>query len=33
MAEQDTRKEKYLYVPETKHGEKFFNGGRSLAAS
>jgi len=32
MAEHDTKKEKYLYVLGTEHGEKFFNGGRALAS-
>jgi len=32
MAEHDTKKEKYLYVLGTDHGEKFFKGGRSLAS-
>jgi hypothetical protein len=32
MAEYDTRKEKYLYVLGIEHGEKFFNGGRSLSS-
>ena len=31
MAEHETRKEKYLYVLGTEHGEKFFNGGRALS--
>jgi hypothetical protein len=33
MAEHDTKKEKYLYVLGTEHGEKFFNGGRTIKAS
>jgi hypothetical protein len=32
MAEHDTAKEKFLYVLGTEHGEKFFNGGRSLSS-
>jgi hypothetical protein len=32
MAKHETGKEKYLYVLGTKHGEKFFNGGRSLSS-
>jgi hypothetical protein len=32
MAEHETRKEKYLYVLGTEHGEKFFNGGRALSS-
>jgi hypothetical protein len=32
MAEQETPKEKYLYVLGTEHGEKFFNGGRALSS-
>jgi hypothetical protein len=32
MAEHDTKKEKYLYVLGTEHGEKFFNGGRALSS-
>lgn len=32
MAEDETRKEKYLYVLGTEHGEKFFNGGRALSS-
>ena len=32
MAEYDTKREKYLYVLGTEHGEKFFNGGRALAS-
>src|ERR1700732_4650373 len=30
LAEQETQKEKFLYVLGTEHGEKFFNGGRAL---
>jgi hypothetical protein len=32
MAECETSKEKYLYVLGTEHGEKFFNGGRTLSS-
>lgn len=32
MAEHETKKEKYLYVLGTEHGEKFFNGGRALSS-
>ena len=32
MAEHETAKEKYLYVLGTEHGEKFFNGGRTLSS-
>ena len=32
MAEYDTRKQKFLYVLGTVHGEKFFNGGRALSS-
>jgi hypothetical protein len=32
MAEHETRKEKYLYVLGTEHGEKFLNGGRALTS-
>lgn len=32
MAEHDTKKEKYLYVLGTEHGEKFFNGARALSS-
>ena len=32
MAESETRKEKYLYVLGTEHGEKFFNGRRALSS-
>jgi hypothetical protein len=32
MAEDETRKEKYLYVLGTEHGERFFNGGRALSS-
>ena len=32
MAENDTKKEKYLYVLGTEHGHKFFNGGRAIAS-
>jgi hypothetical protein len=32
MAEYDTRKQKFLYVLGTAHGEKFFNGGRALSS-
>ncbi len=32
MAENDTAKEKYLYVLGTEHGEKFFNGQRALSS-
>lgn len=32
MAEHETRKEKYLYVLGTEHGEKFFNAGRALSS-
>jgi len=32
MAEHETRKEKYLYVLGTEHGERFFNGGRALSS-
>jgi len=32
MAEHETQKEKYLYVLGTEHGERFFNGGRSLSS-
>jgi hypothetical protein len=30
LVEQETQKEKFLYVLGTEHGEKFFNGGRAL---
>jgi hypothetical protein len=30
LAEEETQKEKFLYVLGTEHGEKFFNGGRAL---
>jgi hypothetical protein len=32
MAENDTKKEKYLYLLGTEHGQKFFNGGRAIAS-
>ena len=32
MAENDTKKDKYLYVLGTEHGQKFFNGGRAIAS-
>jgi hypothetical protein len=32
MAEQETPKEKYLYVVGIEHGDRFFNGGRALSS-
>ena len=32
LAEQETQKERFLYVLGTEHGEKFFEGGRALSS-
>ena len=32
LAEQETTKNRYLYVLGTEHGERFFNGGRALSS-